>query len=610
MIECTSTFTAIRELPKLATRGQDQVDIFISYSRRDRDRVNFMAKALEAQGYSVWWDRDLRAGEEFDNVIDKHIKQSKVIVVVWSDTSIKSNWVKEEAEDGVIENKLVPALIDEVVIPRGFRRIQAAELQDASADPTKSKNWPVFLASVQEIAGEGQGTQAGAAEMAQFGLAADQQGEGAPTLANDDDPPFWKRPIGWVAAGLAVVVAGVLAILLSGFGGSDSARLAGVPEDKAIVLGIYPNESFGIQQSNGLKASLEGFPQLMVQDLDAPLDAMKTRSAPDVIENLRAFLDERNVVAVIGPSITEFTPQVLKVIEESGKRPAIVLTTAGSRADLGWQDSDLPIFRVGSGVDERATKFKTLAERSIAQGIGITFMIETVGDSDAKTYGELFFDRVSKELPRLDEWQASGAVELREFTRGSINDAFASEEQQAILDEDRLIIIMGLSGDFKDLARSHFRADQPERSAILASWNNSHHTLALTEMTALQTDRLVDITDVFEAASYSGDQPQEIAQFESLFGPISPRWRLEAVAFDSGVIVKQAASEIEGEITADALVATLRSRSFNGVTGRIFFNSTGQNTGDAGGLQRFYNVSYDPASSGWREVSNLGTLKR
>ena len=586
------------------------MDIFISYSRRDRDRVTHIATALEAEGYSVWWDRDLRAGEEFDNVIDKHIKQSKAIVVVWSQTAINSNWVKEEAEDGVEENKLVPVLIDDVTIPRGFRRIQAAELQDANENPTLSKNWPEFLDSVRNLAGDGQGADAGAAEIAALKAAPrEATAPPAPAAANANDTPFWKRPIGMVAAALVVFIAGMLALQFGGFGGgSDNARLAGVPEDKAIVLGIYPNESFGIQQSNGLKASLQSFPDLMVQDLEAPISAMKTRDAPKVIEDLRAFLAERNVVAIIGPSITEFTPQVLKVIEESGQRPAIVLTTAGSRADLGWQDSDLPIFRVGSGVDERAAQFKVLAERAIMQGIGITFMIEKATDSDAKTYGELFFDRVSEELPTLAQWEADGLVTKRNFTRGEINDAFATPEQQAILDEDRLIVIMGLSGDFKDLARGQFRADQPKRKAILASWNNSHHVLALSEMTALQTDRLIDMTDVFTSAAFTGDKPAEIAEFESLFGPLSPRWRLEAVAFDSGVIVKQAASEIEGEITADALVAVLRSRSFNGVTGRIFFNSTGQNTGDAGGLQRFYSVSYDPSNDGWRQVNNLRAL--
>ncbi|MGH1480226.1 MAG: TIR domain-containing protein [Geminicoccales bacterium] len=30
-------------------------DIFISYSRDDRARVESIAKAFEAEGFSVWW---------------------------------------------------------------------------------------------------------------------------------------------------------------------------------------------------------------------------------------------------------------------------------------------------------------------------------------------------------------------------------------------------------------------------------------------------------------------------------------------------------------------------------------------------------------------------
>ena len=131
------------------------MDIFISYSRADRDRVQHIAKGLEAEGYSVWWDRDIRAGEEFDHVIDKAIKQSKAIVVVWSDTSVSSRWVKEEAEDGIVADTLVPVTIDLVTIPRGFRRIQAAELQDGGSNPTKSDNWPEFLHSIREQVGIG-----------------------------------------------------------------------------------------------------------------------------------------------------------------------------------------------------------------------------------------------------------------------------------------------------------------------------------------------------------------------------------------------------------------------------------------------------------------------
>ncbi len=44
-------------------------DIFISYARPDRPMAELIARALEAQGWSVWWDRVIPAGKTFDEVI-------------------------------------------------------------------------------------------------------------------------------------------------------------------------------------------------------------------------------------------------------------------------------------------------------------------------------------------------------------------------------------------------------------------------------------------------------------------------------------------------------------------------------------------------------------
>ena len=44
-------------------------DIFISYARHDRKRVEPLAQALAAQGWSVWWDRDIPSGKSFDEFI-------------------------------------------------------------------------------------------------------------------------------------------------------------------------------------------------------------------------------------------------------------------------------------------------------------------------------------------------------------------------------------------------------------------------------------------------------------------------------------------------------------------------------------------------------------
>ena len=44
-------------------------DIFISYASVDRPFARRLADALEACGWSVWWDhRNLRGGEHFDRI--------------------------------------------------------------------------------------------------------------------------------------------------------------------------------------------------------------------------------------------------------------------------------------------------------------------------------------------------------------------------------------------------------------------------------------------------------------------------------------------------------------------------------------------------------------
>lgn len=104
------------------------MDVFLSYAREDRERAHQVANVLEESGWSVWWDRKIVAGEAFDQTIERQLESARCVVVLWSEASVGSEWVKNEAAAAAERQVLVPALIDDVKIPLEFRRRQMANL--------------------------------------------------------------------------------------------------------------------------------------------------------------------------------------------------------------------------------------------------------------------------------------------------------------------------------------------------------------------------------------------------------------------------------------------------------------------------------------------------
>jgi tetratricopeptide (TPR) repeat protein len=110
------------------TRQKAVIDVFISYAREDKPCAVLIAQALERKGLSVWWDRNVPPGKSYDRMIGEALDSAKCILVLWSQRSVASDWVKDEAEEGNRRGVLVPALIEEVRVPLGFRRLQTANL--------------------------------------------------------------------------------------------------------------------------------------------------------------------------------------------------------------------------------------------------------------------------------------------------------------------------------------------------------------------------------------------------------------------------------------------------------------------------------------------------
>ena len=70
-------------------------DVFVSYARSDKAIVAPLVAAIEARGWSVWWDPEIDAGQQFDDQIEAELKAAKAVVVVWTPTSAASRWVRQ-----------------------------------------------------------------------------------------------------------------------------------------------------------------------------------------------------------------------------------------------------------------------------------------------------------------------------------------------------------------------------------------------------------------------------------------------------------------------------------------------------------------------------------
>lgn len=111
-------------------RSGAMADIFLSYADPDLKTIRPLIRALEQEGWSVFWDREIPLGKTWRQVLDEELSAARCVVVVWTKTSVDRRWVIEEAEEGQSRGILIPVFMDRVAPPRGFREVQGAQLFD------------------------------------------------------------------------------------------------------------------------------------------------------------------------------------------------------------------------------------------------------------------------------------------------------------------------------------------------------------------------------------------------------------------------------------------------------------------------------------------------
>src|SRR5215510_14954314 len=87
-------------------------DVFVSYAKTDRSLASKLVAMLEAEGWKVWWDTSLAIGDDFRHEIMTELGRARAVIVIWTDTSIKSDWVRSEAGRAQADRKLIPVKLE------------------------------------------------------------------------------------------------------------------------------------------------------------------------------------------------------------------------------------------------------------------------------------------------------------------------------------------------------------------------------------------------------------------------------------------------------------------------------------------------------------------
>lgn len=118
-------------------------DVFISYKRRLRPKVEQLAERLEALGVDVWFDAELESGSTFSATISHEVRHAKCVLVCWSNDAFphggdRHGWVIGEATIGRDRDVLVAAFLEKSDLDPPWNTVHADDLTRVG-----EKNWEI-----------------------------------------------------------------------------------------------------------------------------------------------------------------------------------------------------------------------------------------------------------------------------------------------------------------------------------------------------------------------------------------------------------------------------------------------------------------------------------
>lgn len=133
------------------------VDIFISYKREERALAQDVGRVLQEAGYTTITDLNIKKSKDFGDAIDQMIRQARLVVVLWTPMSAKSDWVKMEAREANALQKYFGVVLKPLErrdLPLELRRKQYLDLGGKMP-----RDLPLIVKDVASLIGEGSNTK-------------------------------------------------------------------------------------------------------------------------------------------------------------------------------------------------------------------------------------------------------------------------------------------------------------------------------------------------------------------------------------------------------------------------------------------------------------------
>nr|DAP46114.1 MAG TPA: TIR domain [Caudoviricetes sp.] len=130
-------------------------DVFISYSSQNSKAAQAICHTLEQHKIRCWIaPRDIPSGSEYSDIIDAAIINCKVFIIIFSESSSTSLWVKGELNAAFTEQKyIIPFRIDDTRLTGG-NRVILNQFHWIDAYPDYEQKFAELVESVSRIIGK------------------------------------------------------------------------------------------------------------------------------------------------------------------------------------------------------------------------------------------------------------------------------------------------------------------------------------------------------------------------------------------------------------------------------------------------------------------------